>query len=87
MSTTANTAFAVTYARGFWKVAFTGTVGTFYFNVLGKAIAINPTNVNYVDIADDWDTAKTITVDWRLCSSPVAGNRVAWIDAFNALYY
>lgn len=88
MSTTTNSAFSVAFTAGsrFYTVTFPSlTPSTYYFNASGRSITTNDRDSSWVNIDDNWEK-RTLTVNYALCTAPVAGNRVAWMDAFEALF-
>lgn len=77
---TTNTAFSITYANGFYKLAFAAPISaSIYLNAFVLYLSECPTNSNWVDIGQN--DLGMVTVDWTLCTSPVAANRAAWILA------
>jgi len=88
MSNTTNSAFSVAFTSGsrFYTITFpTLTPTTYYFNASGRSITTNDRNSSWVNIDDNWEK-RTLTVNYALCTSPVAASRVLWMDAFEALF-
>lgn len=79
-----NTAFSVTYTGTFFKVTFAAPISqTYFLNRELYNVKYSDLGANYVDLGEfDWGI---LTVNYALCTSPVAGSRDAWIDAVNAL--
>jgi hypothetical protein len=79
-----NTAFAVTYTGTFFKIVFAAPISqTYFLNRELYNVKYSDLGANYVDLGEfDWGI---LTVNYALCTAPVAGSRNAWIDAVNAL--
>lgn len=80
----ANTAFSITFVGTFFRITFAAPINQSYFlNRELYNVCYSGLGSNYVDLGEfDWGI---LTVNYTLCTSPVAGSRDAWIDAVNAL--
>jgi hypothetical protein len=79
-----NTAFTITQNGIFLKITFAAPISlSFQLNEKLFNIKYSELGANYVDLGEfDWGI---LTVNYALCTSPVAGSRQAWIDAVVAL--
>jgi hypothetical protein len=79
-----NTAFTIAQNGIFLKITFAAPLSVSYqLNEKLFNIKYSDLGANYVDLGEfDWGI---LTVNYALCTSPVAGSRQAWIDAVVAL--
>jgi hypothetical protein len=79
-----NTAFAIVQNGTFLKITFAAPISqSFQLNEKLFNIKYSDLGANFVDLGEfDWGI---LTVNYALCTAPVAGSRQAWIDAVIAL--
>jgi hypothetical protein len=79
-----NTAFSIAQNGIFLRVTFAAPISqSFQLNEKLFNIKYSELGANFVDLGEfDWGI---LTVNYALCTSPVAGSRQAWIDAVVAL--
>ena len=79
-----NTAFAITFTGQSLKIAFASPLNEIiYINKSLFYIALCPSNSNWVDLGEF--SQGIVTVDYALCTAPIAGTRDLWIAAVLAL--